>query len=95
VTPKTNVERVWLWIRRAIPAAAGGAVIGLLIGLAILVVEKASKGSVEIEALAIPFVAAMYGAFFFAVPPLAIAGWFLLLRMIEQVADAAKGSPKE
>lgn len=91
-----NAEKAKIWIRRAFRVLLLGtpalAILGLLIGRFFWFLfpdgHSAEEGT---------WVGAVFGALFavlIAVFPVFVAGWFLLLVMLGQVADAIRGEAR-
>jgi hypothetical protein len=74
---------------RAAIAGAIGAFLGGVVGI----VSVAPDNSTE-DKIGAVLIVGFFGSLSFAAIPLAIAGWFILLRMLEQAAEAVKGPPK-
>jgi hypothetical protein len=76
----TNFDKFGTWLKWAFYAALSGALVGALV-----VPNPINRDDM-------PAVGAMMGATFAGVLPAIVAGWFLVLHMIGQTAEAVRGS---
>lgn len=90
MAPKTTLEKARLWALRAGLLGVIGFGLGALLGFVMALSESTLEGRASVF-----FFIACFAGVTLASVPLAIAAWFVLLRMIEQVADAAKGSRRD